>query len=69
MERHSIALLSARTGGVDVPLPDGSARFAAAEKIRSSGLWNVNHVDDSYDPGFLDELARLIDAVPPGDGP
>lgn len=66
IERHSIALLSARTGGPDVASAGWLGRFADAEKVRSSGLWNVYHVDDVYDPGFLDELARLIDAVPPG---
>jgi hypothetical protein len=69
VERLSIALLSVRTGGRDMPSAGWLGRFAEAEKIRSSGLWNVNHVDDRYDPGDIDELARLIDAVPSGDRP
>ncbi|MFC5367151.1 hypothetical protein [Salinirubrum litoreum] len=23
---------------------------------RETGLWNVNHVDETYDPAFLDRL-------------
>jgi hypothetical protein len=23
-------------------------------------LWNSNHVDESYDPAFLDHLAQLV---------
>jgi hypothetical protein len=26
---------------------------AVAPEIRTSGLWNANHVDDRYDPAFL----------------
>jgi hypothetical protein len=32
---------------------------AASPKIRTSGLWNSNHVDDRYDPAFLDLMATL----------
>jgi hypothetical protein len=33
---------------------------AVAPEIRTSGLWNVNHVDEPYDPVFLDVLAAHI---------
>lgn len=34
--------------------------------IRRSGLWNVDHVDESYDPDFLDKLAEVVeDTTPP----
>jgi len=32
-------------------------------KIRESGLWNVNHVTDRYDPGFLGGLTAVIGAT------
>jgi hypothetical protein len=35
------------------------------KKIRQSGLWNVDHVDESYDPAFLDHLAGAIEANEP----
>jgi hypothetical protein len=33
------------------------------ERVRSSGLWNSNHVDEIYDPAFLETLERLIDEM------
>ena len=35
------------------------------KKIRQSGLWNVDHVDESYDPAFLDHLAGASEANEP----
>ena len=60
IERSSIALLSRRTGGLDVPSADWLGRDAEREEIRDSGLWNVDHVGLRYDPGFLRILARLV---------
>jgi hypothetical protein len=33
---------------------------AASERIRRSGLWNVDHLNSTYDPGFLERLEALI---------
>jgi len=60
IERNSIGLLSCRTGGLDLPSPDWLGHYAEREQIRDSGLWNVDHVDLRYDPGFLRNLARLV---------
>ena len=30
------------------------------EKVRASGLWISNHVEERYDPTFLDTLADLV---------
>jgi len=60
IERNSIALLSRRVGGLDIPSPGWLGHYAEREEIRGSGLWNVNHVDLRYDPGFLRNLARLV---------
>jgi hypothetical protein len=32
------------------------------ERVRCSGLWNWRHVDEQYDPTFLDELESRIEA-------
>jgi hypothetical protein len=32
-------------------------------KVRKSGLWNSNHVDERYDPGFLDCLEAHVLAM------
>ena len=60
IEHHSIALLSQLAGGVDSPSAAWLGRNAADMKIRESGLWNVNHVHDRYDPGFQSGLTALI---------
>jgi hypothetical protein len=28
--------------------------------VRKSGLWNQNHVDEAYDPAFLDRFDELV---------
>jgi len=33
------------------------------EKVRTSALWNVNHVDDAYDPTLLDTLEQLAQSA------
>ena len=65
IERNSIALLSnyGRTENID-PQSDSwlgnYARGKNAGKIHGSGLWNVNHVEERYDPGFIDVLKELV---------
>ncbi|MBE9508890.1 MAG: hypothetical protein IMY86_12690 [Chloroflexi bacterium] len=62
IERNTIALLS-NYNSQDTPIDPPSAtwlgHWAASEKIRHSGLWNANHVQDDYDPGLLDTLQEL----------
>ncbi len=64
IKRHSIALLS----NYDRPPLDAPSRlwlgqFSDRERVRRSGLWNSQHIDSSYDPRFLDVLARRIAAA------
>lgn len=62
--RNAIALLSnypEKRGVVDPPSPTWLGRWADRETVRRSGLWNVNHVDEEYDPAFLAALERLVD--------
>lgn len=60
IERNSIALLSHRAGGLDIPSPSWLGYYAEREEIRDSGLWNVTHVGLRYSPDFLRDLARLV---------
>src|SRR4029453_4085492 len=62
IERNSIALLSNyKKEPIDAPSSDWLGRHCDRERVRSSGLWNSNHVDETYDPAFLGALERLID--------
>jgi hypothetical protein len=64
IERNSIALLSNyNKPPLDPPSQGWLGRHCDRERVRHSGLWNSNHVDESYDPAFLDELDRRILAV------
>ncbi len=61
IERNSIALLSNfKSAPTDPPSPAWLGKYCASDKVRESGLWNANHVDGEYDPGFLDVLVRLV---------
>ena len=64
IERNAIALLS-NYGKPPIDPPSGSwlGSYCTREKVRTSGLWNSNHVDERYDPAFLDKLASLIERV------
>ena len=64
IERNAIALLSNYgKSPVDPSSDSWLGSYCTREKVRTSGLWNSNHVDESYDPTFLDTLASLIDRV------
>lgn len=61
VERNAIALVSnyGRTP-IDSRPDDWLGMHNPAEEIHESGLWNVNHVDEAYDPAFLDILKDYI---------
>ena len=64
IERNSIALLSNYQQRPLDPTSQGwLGLHCDRERVRNSGLWNSNHVDERYDPAFLNELDRLISAV------
>lgn len=64
IERNTIALLSERNKtSVDVASADWLGQFSDKEKVRTSGLWNSNHVDEDYDSQFLSKLAAYADAT------
>ena len=58
IERNSIALLSNyRKPRLDPASETWLGHSCNRERVRESGLWNSNHVDEQYDPAFLDRLA------------
>jgi hypothetical protein len=64
IERNSIALLSNYgKPPLDPPSQGWLGHHCDRERVRTSGLWNSNHVDESYEPAFLDELERLVSAA------
>ena len=61
VERNSIALLSNYgKEPIDSPSKSWLGHHCTRERVRLSGLWNQRHVQDEYEPVFLDTLARLI---------
>lgn len=63
IERNSVALLSNyNKPSLDRPSRGWLGHHSDRERVRNSGLWNSNHVDESYDPDFLTELDGLISA-------
>jgi hypothetical protein len=61
IERNSIALLSNyKQPPIDPPSPKWRGNQCDRERVRLSGLWNQNHVDEEYDPAFLEILKIQI---------
>jgi len=62
IEKNSIALLS---NYARAPVDSASAawlgRRCNREKVAQSGLWNIQHVDEAYDPSFMDAMKTLMD--------
>lgn len=64
VERNSIALLSNfNKPSLDPASETWLGHYSDRERVRKSGLWNQNHVEETYNPGFLDTLERLVSAV------
>jgi len=64
IEANAIGLLSNRGRlPVDPPSADWLGRWSDHPAVRESGLWNVDHVDEGYNPAFLDLLERYIKAT------
>jgi hypothetical protein len=64
IERNTLALLSsAPVHGqpIDAPSVAWLGRWAVPPGIRETGLWNVRHAGEAYEPGFLDALQRLVE--------
>ena len=64
IERNAIALLSSyRKIRFDPPSRRWLGGWCDRERIRESGLWNFNHVDEHCQPEFLEELKAAVDAM------
>ena len=64
IERNSIALLSNYgKPPIDPPSAGWLGLWCPRERVRESGLWNQNHVDGTYDPGFMDVLEARVAAM------
>lgn len=64
IEANSIALLSASSEAVDPTSRGWLGHAARSERIRTSGLWNVNHVHQPYERSFLAALAAAVERTP-----
>ncbi len=61
LERNSIALLSNfGKEPIDKPSEGWLGLHSPQQTIRTSGLWNTNHVGDEYTPAFLDVLEKYV---------
>ncbi len=62
IESNAIALLSnhERTP-LDPASPGWLGHFSDRSRVRGSGLWNQQHVDETHDPALLGALEKLID--------
>lgn len=64
VERNSIALLSNfDRDALDPPSESWLGRHSDRPRVRQSGLWNSNHVDETYAPEFLERLRALVELV------
>ncbi|MFZ2956267.1 MAG: hypothetical protein WA705_05205 [Candidatus Ozemobacteraceae bacterium] len=64
IEKNAIALLSNYLQvAMDSPSPGWLGHYCNRERVRGSGMWNQNHVDQEYDPSFLNKLESLVDSV------
>ena len=62
IERNAIALLSSwGNDAIDPPSREWLGHSSARGRVRRSGLWNNNHVDEIYSAEFLDRLGELIE--------
>ncbi len=60
VERNAIALLSNEFSPVDPPSGDWLGLNSPCKEIRRSGLWNLDHVERRYEPGFLDVIESFV---------
>ncbi len=60
LERNLIGLLAGGKGPADPPSAGWLGRFSPQRRIRTSGLWNLDHLDHAYRPEFLDVLHEYV---------
>ena len=66
IERNSIGLLSNyRYEPLDPPSSGWLGRHSDRERVQHSGVWNNRHVEEGYEPEFLELLASFGEDTPP----
>lgn len=64
VERNAIALLSNYgKPPLDPPSKEWVGHHSDRERVRASGLWNQNHVDEACAPEFLHRFEQLVAAA------
>jgi len=63
IEQNLIALLSNKCRPLDPPSSAWLGLSSDKREIRKSGLWNVNHVEQRFDPTFLDILNYYVSST------
>ncbi len=63
LERNLVAMLAGPTGPLDVPSGTWLGNESVHDAVRTSGLWNVNYVRDTYDPEVLDVLDQYVEVT------
>jgi hypothetical protein len=62
LERNAIALLSNyQKPAIDTPSQRWLGHYCKNPIVKESGIWNVNHVDQTFDPDFLERFKEIID--------
>lgn len=61
LERNFIALLAGPTGPLDLPSGNWLGRWSTREAVTNSGLWNVNHVYETFDATSLDVFEHYVE--------
>ncbi len=66
IERNAIALVSNfQKESLDSRRDDWLGRHSPRKEIQDSGLWNIDHVEETYDPAFLDRVAEAVEDTTP----
>lgn len=66
IERNAIALVSNfEKDALDRRDDDWLGKESLRHEIQGSGLWNINHVAEDYDPAFLDRVAEAVEDTTP----
>lgn len=66
IERNTIALASNyQKGSLDQRSEGWLGNDSPRREINESGLWNINHVGEQYDPAFLDRLKTAVETTTP----
>ncbi len=64
VERNAIALLSNfQREAIDPPSASWLGLHSYERKVRESGLWNIDHVNETFSPEFLSVICHLIEGM------